>query len=46
MRQLGKRNPALHKQAITMAEELRRQPSRSAAWIAADALRELKKKFT
>lgn len=41
LRQMGKRNPALLAQAVACAYRLRQQPSRSARWIAADALREL-----
>lgn len=41
MRQVGKRNPALRAQAIEMARQIRLINSRSARWIAADALREL-----
>jgi len=42
LRQIGKRNRRLHKLAIAAAEEIRKQDSRSARWIAADALRELR----
>ncbi|HWC96369.1 MAG TPA: DNA alkylation repair protein [Candidatus Sulfopaludibacter sp.] len=42
LRQIGKRNPRLRQQAIATAEEIRAQGSRSARWIAADALRELR----
>jgi 3-methyladenine DNA glycosylase AlkD len=42
LRQIGKRNSALNKAAIQTAEEIRRKDSRSARWIAADALRELR----
>lgn len=42
LRNIGKRNPALNQSAITLAEELQRSESRSARWIAADALRELR----
>ena len=42
LRQIGKRNRRLNRAAIQTAEEMRRQDSRSARWIAADALRELK----
>lgn len=41
LRQIGKRNPRLRRQAIRAAEEIRRQGSKPARWIAADALREL-----
>ena len=46
LRQIGKRNLRLHKLAIAAAEEIRRQDSRSARWIAADALRELRNPAT
>jgi 3-methyladenine DNA glycosylase AlkD len=42
LRQIGKRNAALRVAAIACAERLRDTPSRSARWIAADALRELR----
>jgi len=42
LRQIGKRNAALLPQAIALAERLKEQPSKSARWIAADALRELR----
>lgn len=42
LRNIGKRNFALNKSAIAAAERIRRQKSRSARWIASDALRELK----
>jgi len=41
LRQIGKRNRALNRAAIAAAREIRRIDSRSARWIAADALREL-----
>jgi len=41
LRQIGKRNPDLCRAAIAEAEAIRRLESRSARWIAADALREL-----
>ncbi|MFH1231055.1 MAG: DNA alkylation repair protein [Planctomycetota bacterium] len=41
LRQIGKRNIYLNKQAIEMAEEIRKMESKSAKWIATDALREL-----
>jgi 3-methyladenine DNA glycosylase AlkD len=46
LRQIGKRNRRLHKLAIAAAEEIRRQDSRSARWIAADASRELRNPAT
>src|SRR5258708_2953413 len=39
---IGKRNMRLNREAIRAAEGIREQGSRSARWIAADALRELK----
>lgn len=42
LRQIGKRNLALHGAAVTTAEAIAKQGSRSARWIAADALRELR----
>jgi 3-methyladenine DNA glycosylase AlkD len=42
LRNIGKRNLRLNREAIRAAERMRRQGSRSARWIAADALRELK----
>jgi len=42
LRQIGKRNLALNKKAIKVGEEISRLDSRSARWIAADALRELR----
>jgi len=48
LRQIGKRNESLRKQAIKIAEEIlsasRRIDSKSAKWIATDAIRELKNK--
>jgi 3-methyladenine DNA glycosylase AlkD len=43
LRQIGKRNPHLRKVAIAKAEEIRKIDSRAARWIAADALRELRR---
>ncbi|MGM9487319.1 DNA alkylation repair protein [Ideonella sp. YS5] len=43
LRQIGKRNPALRAEAIACAERLRESNSRPARWIAADALRELRR---
>jgi 3-methyladenine DNA glycosylase AlkD len=42
LRNIGKRNVRLNREAIRAAEKIRRQDSRAARWIAADALRELK----
>ena len=41
LRQIGKRNQNLNEVAIKTAEEIRQMDSRSARWIASDALREL-----
>jgi len=44
LRQIGKRNPRLRKAAIKTAEEISKIDSKSAKWIASDALREFKGK--
>lgn len=41
LRQIGKRNITLNLQAVEYAERIRERGSKSARWIAADALREL-----
>jgi len=41
LRQIGKRNPALHREAIAVAERLIQRRESSARWIGHDALREL-----
>lgn len=41
LRQIGKRNLRLNKEAIRVAREIKRMDSKSAKWIANDALREL-----
>ena len=41
LRQIGKRNRNLNRQAIDTAREIQKLNSKSARWIAADALREL-----
>ena len=41
LRQIGKRNRVLNRDAIRMAPVIRKQDSRAARWIASDALREL-----
>jgi 3-methyladenine DNA glycosylase AlkD len=41
LRQIGKRNPRLRSAAIRTARAIARRDSRSARWIASDALREL-----
>jgi 3-methyladenine DNA glycosylase AlkD len=43
LRQIGKRNPSLRKKSISAAKEISRLDSKSARWVAADALRELEK---
>lgn len=45
LRQLGKRSPFLKEKAIETAERIQLQNSKSARWIAADALREFKKEL-
>lgn len=42
LRNIGKRNAALHSAALECAERIRAQGTSSARWIAADAIRELK----
>lgn len=42
LRQIGKRNIKLNKKAIEVAEKINKIDSKSARWIAKDALRELK----
>lgn len=42
LRQIGKRNPRLNAEAIKVAEQIHELDSKSAKWIASDALRELK----
>lgn len=42
LRQIGKRNVRLNKEAIKIAEEIQKINSPSAKWIASDALRELR----
>lgn len=41
LRNIGKRNLRLNREAIRVAEKLRNRDSRAARWIASDALREL-----
>ncbi|HWE53819.1 MAG TPA: DNA alkylation repair protein [Bryobacteraceae bacterium] len=45
LRNIGKRNPDLGKAAIACAERVRAQNSKAARWIAADALRELRRRY-
>jgi 3-methyladenine DNA glycosylase AlkD len=42
LRNIGKRNKRLNRQAIACAERVKTQGTRAARWIATDALRELK----
>ncbi len=42
LRQVGKRNLEMNKRAIVVAREIHKLDSRSAKWIASDALRELR----
>ena len=42
LRNIGKRNRNLNREAIRVAEKLRKRDSRAARWIASDALRELR----
>lgn len=44
LRQIGKRNPSLLKAACQTAKEIEKMDSKSARWIAADALREFQVK--
>jgi 3-methyladenine DNA glycosylase AlkD len=41
LRQIGKRNQSLNNKAIQIAKVIRKLESKSALWIATDALREL-----
>jgi len=43
LRQVGKRNPILNREAILTAKLIREKDSRAARWIAANALRELER---
>jgi 3-methyladenine DNA glycosylase AlkD len=43
LRNIGKRNARLRPAAIACAERIRAQDSKAARWIAADALRELRR---
>ncbi len=45
MRQIGKRNPNLNKKAIEAAKKMQKVDSKSARWIASDAIRELTSKL-
>ncbi|MGD9058380.1 MAG: DNA alkylation repair protein [Desulfobacterales bacterium] len=42
LRQIGKRNLALNRRAVALAEEIQRLESSAARWVASDALRELR----
>ena len=41
LRQIGKRNLLLHKKVLSLAKKIKKLDSKSAKWIAADAIREL-----
>lgn len=41
LRQIGKRNPDLHREALAVAQEIMALGSKSARWIATDAIRQL-----
>jgi 3-methyladenine DNA glycosylase AlkD len=41
LRNIGKRNKQLNRRALEVAEEIKALNSKSARWIAADAMREL-----
>ena len=41
LRNIGKRNPALNKKAVKTAREIQKIDSKTAKWIASDAIREL-----
>ena len=43
LRQIGKRNPILNREAIRMSKRIRERDSPAARWIAGDALRELQR---
>ena len=42
LRQIGKRNMSLNRKAIAVAEEIQQFESKTARWVASDALRELR----
>lgn len=42
LRQIGKRNPALRKEALVLAAELATSPNAATRWVGRDALRELR----
>lgn len=46
LRQIGKRNLGLNKEAIAVSERIQRLDSKAARWIASDALRELRSEKT
>lgn len=46
LRQIGKRNMALHEAAVLSGERIAKLKSKAARWIAADALRELRNEKT
>ncbi|MEE9406243.1 MAG: DNA alkylation repair protein, partial [Candidatus Aenigmarchaeota archaeon] len=44
LRQIGKRNARLHKEALKVARDIRKMDNKTARWIASDAIRELESK--
>jgi 3-methyladenine DNA glycosylase AlkD len=44
LRNIGKRNKNLNKEALRVAKEIQKMDSKAARWIASDAIRELKSK--
>jgi 3-methyladenine DNA glycosylase AlkD len=46
LRQIGKRNPRLHREAMAVCRRLRASASPAARWVASDALRELRNPAT
>ena len=41
LRNIGKRNPSLNKEALRLAQEIRKSGTKSARWVASDVIREL-----
>lgn len=41
LRNIGKRNSTLNKEAITLAQEIRKKGTKSARWVASDVIHEL-----
>jgi 3-methyladenine DNA glycosylase AlkD len=44
LRQIGKRNPRLRKEALKVAKDIRKADNKAARWVASDAIRELERK--